>query len=649
MLKIIKSIAKKKRRLFICVMFLLAVIAFSLFRLRDVNLLGEKKVYPDCDDFLKEICDGEIYEQGFIMPMDEPENLIISVATFQRVNNATMVFALLDNNKTEIKKWEVSETDFEDNSLYMLDVYDIRGLLIRGKNYYLKFYSLGSFEGNAISLKSSTYNADFNELYLNGTTPIGKRIYISFSKELNIYRFIVCLSVSLIVCGIILFSFLESERIKPDIKVFISLMFVGLLMMLVLPPMTTPDEPSHFATAYSYSNKLMGINPSADKSGFVLGRNEDNTILTPGELKWYYSSLFVNTSQADDSIVSLYNINKPLVIFPLPYILPALGISIARLLNFSNTYLFYSGAFMNLLLYAVIISLSYKYNRCLRNTIVVVSFLPMISSTLASYSYDTYNNAILFAYVAFLISSIFEKTSIQFKEIIIIIAMEILVIPVKALYIPICLLVFLIPNHKFKSISKAIGYKFFLFGIAIASLPLGLLYRVNPSNPGNSNVENAWNIGDGIILVLDTIFKDADFFIETMLGKSLGWLNIEIPIWLVLIFFVILLIGILADNIEIQKYNNLGNRITSVSIVLVGAFLLLCGFYIMYPAESAILKHVFGVQGRYFLPYLLLIPLCFKSNINIQDFSIEKIIECELIVSIITVFEIILSSSMLYI
>ncbi len=77
-----------------------------------------------------------------------------------------------------------------------------------------------------------------------------------------------------IVCGWMLYGTwkgrgLSLERIYPAAG-----LFLGLLYLMVLPPLSAPDEVSHYVTAYELSSRLLG-QPSRREDGCVLVRARD--------------------------------------------------------------------------------------------------------------------------------------------------------------------------------------------------------------------------------------------------------------------------------------------------------------------------------------------------------------------------------------
>ena len=54
-------------------------------------------------------------------------------------------------------------------------------------------------------------------------------------------------------------------------------MCLGILYMLVLAPLSAPDEVSHYISAYELSNRFLGL-PGTDEDGYIYIRAEDDWI-----------------------------------------------------------------------------------------------------------------------------------------------------------------------------------------------------------------------------------------------------------------------------------------------------------------------------------------------------------------------------------
>ena len=190
---------------------------------------------------------------------------------------------------------------------------------------------------------------------------------------------------------------------------FLTVLFMGMLFTAVLPPLSAPDEVLHFVGAYELSNKLM-LKPSRDTDGNVIIRKEDEYIVNwPGDNDWNKATVIGQT--LDSSVYKeIHNygffgvreegesitLQQPVATTPLAYLMPAMGITLARLLHLSAFGLLFLGRFMNLLLFSVLGALSVKRTPVGKKVFFAVSLFPMTLEITGSYSYDSYIIALSF-------------------------------------------------------------------------------------------------------------------------------------------------------------------------------------------------------------------------------------------------------------
>jgi uncharacterized membrane protein len=96
-----------------------------------------------------------------------------------------------------------------------------------------------------------------------------------------------------------------------------------------------------------------------------------------------------------------------------------------------------------------------------------------------------------------------------------------------------------------------------------------------------------------------------------MLGKYLGWLNLEISSLLLYSFFVLLILSAIKEDREKVHLTN-RNRVL-ITFIVGSVFALVCAAMLLSftPITSGI---ILGVQGRYFLPVLPLALLLFRND-----------------------------------
>ena len=134
-------------------------------------------------------------------------------------------------------------------------------------------------------------------------------------------------------------------------------------------------------------------------------------------------------------------------------------------------------------------------------------------------------------------------------------------------------------------------------------LTLASQYLAALNNSGKQLEYIFSNIFNYAYIIINTLIQNSGGYINTMVGKSLGMFCVEISsiyIYLILLIFVFL---ILFDNKNVinNKYLKIGCLI--IFILVFG--LMATSLYLDWTSYKA--NIIDGIQGRYFLPILILV------------------------------------------
>ena len=113
-------------------------------------------------------------------------------------------------------------------------------------------------------------------------------------------------------------------------------------------------------------------------------------------------------------------------------------------------------------------------------------------------------------------------------------------------------------------------------------------------------------------------------------GRSLGWLNINV-FSLPVIFYSVLLVSTIWIG-KNEKDLKLKQKILLISIFLVIVALIFTGLYLTYTEVGA--EIILGVQGRYFIPIVLLILLSLISKDKFIEYKHSTIVYIVLLMCI---------------
>lgn len=476
-----------------------------------------------------------------------------------------------------------------------------------------------------------------------------------------LYCFAKCDSRRVLLAGIVFIAFLvviyalflrfrlRSENVVQ--RLFLVLLCgLGVTYLAVFTPGTIPDESYHYLQAYNLSNSLLFV-PSSDEG--ILMRSCDIAMLNDGAV--YGRNLKASTIGSVLSSISGFSEESTLEVYETPFAFdigsnpfqqrfaPAIAITVARIFNLDPILTYYLGRLFNLGLFVALAFFSAKIIPVGKKSVMVISLLPMTLHLAASYSYDCFIIGMSLLFVSVACRGIFLPELFGRRDIAVASISIFLLAPCKIIYALLVLLVFLIPRSRFESAKDGILAKSIIIASGIASIVLfkigmvlNLLGVTNGTssslgvfayNPYGDGVDfRGWGAGaeTGSFYTISDILRDpfgtvglflrsfdqlGDSYIQTTWGGVLGWLQLGSPYFYTLIFLLLVLISCIRSKDDDAIIPGYQRAIFLILFILgVGASMLGMMLGHTFSNESVIM----GVQGRYFLPFLLLLCLALR-------------------------------------
>lgn len=446
------------------------------------------------------------------------------------------------------------------------------------------------------------------------------------------------------------------ERLYP-----VAGLALGLMYLFVLPPLSAPDEISHYVSAYQLSSKMLG-QPSNDRYGRVLLRAQDawvedlegifeyepdadgNLQIVPGSSEGsvklgelldesMYRTLWElgiteqympqrMESMRGAAVSSLY---PPVVTTPLAYVPAGIGISIARILGTTTVPLLYLGRLANLVFFVLMTWLAIRRLPFGKEVLSGVALLPMTLHLSASFSYDVMIMGCMFCFTAVCLDLAYKKERVTWQDVVILMALMAVAGPCKMVYAVMMGLCLLIPVRKFGGWGK-----WALAALAVGGAWAVVMYLVNSqvivtyTTGTETYIQWAEEPGYSLTLLLhqpirlfrmfyQTILWQAEHYHLTMIGAYLGNLDkvLDVP-YPVVMTFTVCLLGLAfrkpGENMEMS-----GKQRAWVFVVCAGCAAATMGSMLIAwtPISSKVIN---GVQGRYFLPFLPVLLMALKNN-----------------------------------
>lgn len=454
-----------------------------------------------------------------------------------------------------------------------------------------------------------------------------------------------------------------------------SLLF-GMLYLYVLPPLSAPDEIRHYASAYQLSNRLLGL-PATGEDGKVYVREEDWFVEdSTGEYQPYRTksgALATDADGADGAKVlgqtlteetyrlihekgaSLYEAPRtvtgdeegatgnglalsnhlPVVTTPFGYLMPALGITLARLLGLNSLWLLYLGRIMNLLMYTAVTWLAMRRLPFGKPVLLGVGLLPMTIHLSGSFSYDAMILAGIFYLTAHCLNLAYKAEKVRLIDVLILALVMAVVGPCKMVYAVFAGLCLLIPVQKFGgrgrwALSAACVLGAWVIAMVLVNSQTVASYATETENYVSWAGEAGFTMGMLLHqpvklfqMFYNTFLWQAEYWHLTMIGAYLGNVDVVLDVpYLIVLLLTVCLLG-------------LTFRKPGESLVLTGGrrlwIWLLCAvcagatMFSMLIAWTPISSHVIcGVQGRYFLPFLPILLMTWKNDMVVLTKNADR-------------------------
>lgn len=427
-----------------------------------------------------------------------------------------------------------------------------------------------------------------------------------------------------------IFRNFEKSKIKIETAFLIIAIPIGILYCFSTPLGKIPDEITHSAKAIdiSYGHFFSKANENGEAELLYSSKLEDIFNSSNKTYDNYFDS--INSDEKTEEVV--YKFSNMALYSPICHLSQAIGILITRCLGFSLIIQLYAGRIMNLWVSIFLIYFAVKYIPFKKILVILIALLPISMQEMASLSSDALTIAISLFFVSYILHLRFcdNVKELSRKEWIILILSSLTVSMSKIVYLPLCLLLFLIPEEKLKSRKNKI--------IKLGSLFVGLIIINLLWIAYSSRFLIEYNIGvnskEQVLFILKNPIQYIYIMIRTLviyfqswwlglLGYDLGIFGLNtINICYIFVYsiaIVLLSLLFISENkeVKIDKLTKLIFAFVFIGIVV----LIFTSLYVQFNRVQN--TQIIGIQPRYFIPLLILIPvicqnkfLLFNKNIN---------------------------------
>ena len=323
---------------------------------------------------------------------------------------------------------------------------------------------------------------------------------------------------------------------------------------------------------------------------------------------------------------------------PFSYVPHLIGFKIGDVLNLNPYIIGMLGRVTNLLVY---LSLGFLIlNIALKAKMFLLAILlsPNMLQCATTLSADAFTNVILLLFISLIFKIKSEKKEVKLREKIYLLILALLITQCKIVYLPAIFLIFLLPKNQYKyKMQEKWIYSSILI---IISIIIGLLWMNSTSEVFDISYNKTALQKD---FIFSNIFRFTLIFIKTFyiygfkyfeclfVGTTMYHSQIEMPIIISLLYTIIVIISLLQESDKRLLKPKEKYFVGLIMLVIVG--LISTAIYIQctaqyYSVGNSIIE---GIQGRYFVPVILMLP--YLLNFKLRT---KKISNCILINTIIS-------------
>ena len=446
----------------------------------------------------------------------------------------------------------------------------------------------------------------------------------------------------------------QIHKSYPLEKLFaIIAVLAGLLMIMIEPPISGPDERVHFLNTYAVSTGQ--LIPKAD-NGVMVKEFPQNVVtfveqhsaqFSGGQLEekadfrdWYYDS-WLPIAETEPVEITYWGIDSHAA----GYIISGLGMMLFRILflflspGLITTYnLIMAGKMANMFFYVLVCYFAIRITPNYKRLFFVLALMPMSIYQAASLNYDAILIPVCFLLFAFVLRVVRDEDyRISGQDICLVMAITFFLAGIKQVYLCLLLSLFGIPVERFKDKRQYIRCILLVLTTAavtygIHEFAMGPLDVVSTAEAAKMSEQLRYLIAHPFSIftaIKNSLINYRGFYAISFVGV-LGNLDINIPVYFHLLFWMVLAIVLIADSVHCSLTRKLKVLFAGGSIL--GVITSFLGIYLQWTSimQGIGVDFVDGVQGRYFIPltpfFLAIFAVKSLPNIKCWD-SIQETVD----------------------
>ncbi len=426
----------------------------------------------------------------------------------------------------------------------------------------------------------------------------------------------------------IIIKLFEKKNIKLE-KLYLTLIIpLGIMYVIANPLGKIPDEVQHARKSMLISRGVFFAHTNDEGVPVDTFNTKLHELVTGTNSNYEDYFYMVNIPEDGKTIELTYSMATYAPICHLPQ---AIGMFITRIFGGNIVVQCYAARIVNMLVAIFLMYYAIKLIPFKKQIVFFLGLLPLTISEFASMSSDALTIASCILFISYILYLKYDKNKVKInkKDYAILGTLSVIIALCKIVYIPLCLLLFILPKEKFKSkkVKNIVVWSIFILAVAINLLWLlyaaGTLTEVNPGVNAPLQVQYILTHPISYSLILfRTIHIYTQTFLLSLCGEGLGDYNIQSSPLFVFSCLIIFAILFLVNDDKDRENFNPKTKLFILSIFIVIVALVYTSLYVAWTAVETPI--ILGVQSRYFLPVILLTAIVFDNKEMIFNYKFKN-------------------------
>jgi uncharacterized membrane protein len=462
------------------------------------------------------------------------------------------------------------------------------------------------------------------------TIVINEPDIVDESKLLLFKQLIICLVLLVMAVSYMIIFVLKRFEVKFPYIIFLC----GFLYMIVITPLSIPDSVYHFSQAAKVSNFLLfhfeTLNMGDSAYTYIFDKASNGVFMGHCNVKSGYVELLDNLFRVKSSELKPIPLNSNKKVYPIIYLPQALGLVLGHIIHINDLFEYYLGRLFALIFYAIIVGISVRVIPKFKTSLMAIALLPMALQQASSYSYDMFINAMSFLVISLILKFAFSNEKITIKNSILLLALVIMLSPVKWVYTLLVFLILMIPRANFKN-DKFFYLKTGLWiGIPFLMLVMFIVFS-KPFTSSNYWEEVPYYTFDFVLrnpittlkIFMRTLITNWYLYLGMLIGKFLSGLSLPISDFVINSYIILLIFTVFQEKNDTFVLE-LKSRLVVLSVFGLILLSIMAALFFGWTRNNA--TAIIGIQGRYFIPIILLLLIGMRNRVIVYNYNIDKFI-----------------------